>query len=125
MLRDALKSNWRVLLASSVICACLSVTCLLKGEDTAYYGPASTGSFGTRGVSAFTYYFVWPEEDRQEVAQNEEFVAILSAMAGDLPASDLHDRMLRNLILAIVFGAASAASAIALWVAGIPFGNGR
>src|ERR1700734_2726385 len=100
MLRDTFRSNWRALLALCVICAGLSAAYLLKGEDTTYYGSASTGSVGTRGVSAFTYYFVWPEADRQEVAQNEEFVAIMGAMVGDLPASDLHDRMLRNLILA-------------------------
>lgn len=103
-------------MALCVICAGLSAAILLKGEDTTYYAFASTRSFGSSGISAFTYYCVWPESQRRTVADNEEFAAILRAMAGDLPSSDLPDRMRRNLILAIAFGAASAAFAIALWV---------
>jgi len=116
MLRIILKSDWRVLLALCVVCAGLSAAFLLKGEDTTYYGFASARSFGTTGISAYTYYFVWAESQRETVAQNEEFVAILQAMVGDLPSSDMSDRMRRNIILAILFGTASAIFAIALWL---------
>jgi hypothetical protein len=125
VLRKLLKSNWQVLLAACVLCAGLSAAFLLKGEDTNYYGVASGTSFGTSGVSAYTYYFVWPKSQRETVAQNEEFVAILNAMSENLPTSDLPDRMRRNIILAIVFGTASAILAIALWVVKFPSGSSR
>jgi hypothetical protein len=121
MLRIIVKQNWRACLVLCMVCAGLSAACLLKGEDTTYFGFASETSFGTRGISAYTYYFVWPKDQRETVARNEEFVAVLQNMGGGLPASTLPERERRNLILAILFGAASAGLAIALWV--VKFSN--
>ena len=125
MFRDILKANWQVFLAACVLCAGFSAAFLLKGEDLTYYGFASETSFGTRGVSAYTYYFVWPESQRETVAQNEEVVAVLQSMAGGQQASDMTGRMRRNIILAIVFGLVSAALALAICVAGFSTGDRR
>ena len=117
MSRNIVNSNFRALLALCLICAGLSAAFLLKGEDTTYYGFHSSRSFGTTGISAFTYYLVWTESDREDVATKEGVVSILSAMAGGSTPSTLPDRMERNIFLAILFGMASASLGIALWIA--------
>jgi hypothetical protein len=125
MLREVLKANWQVFLAVCVLCAGLAAACLLKGEDSTYYGVDPDGSFATHGVSAYKYYFVWPKSQRETVAQNEEFVAILQSMGGGLVSTDLSTRMQRNIILALFFGAISATLAIALWVVNFRSGDRR
>jgi hypothetical protein len=117
MSRSIVNSNFRALSALCVICASLSAFFLLKGEDTTYFEFHSSRSFGMSGVSALTYYLVWPESKREEVATKEGLVAIWSAMAGGSRSSTLPDRMERNIILATILGMASAILGIALWVA--------
>jgi hypothetical protein len=118
-------SRFRVLVALCLICAGLSAFFLLKGEDTTYFEFQSSRSFGTSGISALTYYLVWSESEREDVATKEGVVSILSAMAGGSSASTLPDRMERNIVLAILFALASAALGIALWVAKPSSANGR
>jgi hypothetical protein len=107
---------FRLLLMLCLICAGLSAVFLLKGEDTTYFEFHASRSFGTAGISALTYYFVWPEAKREEVSTKESVVAVLNAMGGGDTPSTLPDRMKRNLALAIAFGVLSAMLGIATWV---------
>ena len=44
---------------------------LLKGEDSPYDFSTNAGVFRERGISAYTYYFVWPESKRVSVDKIE------------------------------------------------------
>jgi len=117
MWRNIFNLNFGLFLGLCVLCASLSAVFLMRREGSSYFEHHSAGSFGSNAVSTFTYYFVWPESQRETVAQDEEFVAVGNAMAGGTPSSALADRMQRNIVLAILFGILSAGIAFALWVA--------
>ena len=60
----------RIFIYGVLIFSCLFF--LLKGEDSPYDFSTSAGLFRERGVSVYTYYFVWPESKRVSISKTED-----------------------------------------------------
>jgi hypothetical protein len=97
----------RITLWLCVACAISGAFFLLKGEDSAWFVGGSSGWAGTRGVSAFTYYFVWPESKRAEASKKDDLASALGSFVGGPSTPTIGQRVERNIWVAIVLGIAS------------------
>src|ERR1035438_1030762 len=94
----------RIFAGLFLICVASAAFFLLEGVDSAYLVFGGSGSSGVRGVSAFTYYFIWPQSKHNAADKKYDLASLLGNLVGDTPTATLSQRMAQNGRIATALG---------------------